>query len=221
VLRVDDPLCGAAEGFEARRWDTGEVISRTEVASKGKLMFIHRGDLQLALTARIEGLDNVEIRLDSRVIDIDPQSPEIVLWTGDRISGDLIIVADGVNSRLKDKIRPSESEIVQPMGDAAYRLCFERQLFDNDADLLDLVQVMWIKRWDGPSGHVIAYPIHNREMLNVVLMHPDDGLAEESWKSMTEKKYVINAYEGWDPIIQVSRLLNSTSLLLSNLERVY
>jgi salicylate hydroxylase len=161
----------------------------------------------MALFQRAQELENVEIRLGSRVADIDINSPAVYIASGERISGDLIIVADGVNSTLKWKICPSESETAEPTGDAAYRLILPRQLLEEDEDLLALVQQSWVKRWDGPNGHVIVYPVHNGELLNVVLIHPDDGLAEESWKSVTEKHHVVSAFKGWDLVLQVSQFL--------------
>jgi salicylate hydroxylase len=207
VLQSDDPAWGSTEGFEIRHWNTGEVLARTAAPSTANLVTIHRGDLQLALFQRAQKFENVEIRLSSRVADIDVNSPAVYIASGERISGDLIIVADGVNSTLKWKICPSESETAEPTGDAAYRLILPRQLLEKDEELLALVQQSWVKRWDGPNGHIIIYPVHNGELLNVVLIHPDDGLAEESWKSVTEKHHVITAFKGCDLVLQVSQFL--------------
>jgi salicylate hydroxylase len=207
VLQSDDPAWGSTEGFEIRRWNTGEVLARTAAPSTANLVTIHRGDLQLALFQRAQKLENAEVRLGTRVVDIDVNSTAAYLATGERITGDLIIVADGVNSTLKWKICPSESETAEPTGDAAYRLILPRQVLENDEELLALVQQPWVKRWDGPNGHVIVYPVHNGELLNVVLIHPDDGLAEESWKSVTAKHHVVTAFEGWDLVLQVSQFL--------------
>jgi hypothetical protein len=52
----------------------------------------------------------------------------------------------------------------------------------------------------------------------VVLIHPDDGLAEESWKSMTEKHHVITAFKGWDLVVQVSQFLSVQYLSFVSLQ---
>jgi salicylate hydroxylase len=201
VLSADDSVCRAAEGFESRRWDTGEAIARTAFPPEKRAFPILHGDLKLALTSRAEKLDNVEIRFDSRVIDIDTDSPEVALATGERIGGDLIIIADGVGSKLKWKVCPSETERAQPTGDAAYRLVLPRELLEKDEELLALVQNSWIKRWDGPRGHSVAYPVHNHELLNVVLIHPDEH-AEESWTFATEKRHVVAEFRGWNSALR-------------------
>jgi salicylate hydroxylase len=202
VLQIQDTVYGATEGFEVRGWDTGAVIARTAFTSAGGLISIYRGDLQQALISRVEKLDNVEIRLGSRIVDVDTDSSEVVVATGERLSGDLIIVADGVNSKLKWKVCPSESETAQPTGDAAYRLILPRALLEKDEELLALVQSSWVKRWDGPGGHVVAYAVHNHELLNVALIHPEDHHAEESWTSMIEKHHVVAAFQGWNRVLQ-------------------
>lgn len=197
MLPSDASVWCSSEGFEARSWDTGAVHARTEFPAEKKLTTVLHGDLQQALILRAQKLKNVEVRLCSRVVDIDTNAPEVVLASGERIGGDLIIVADGVNSKLKWKVCPSELETAEFTGYAAYRLILQRKLLENDANLLALVQSKWMTRWDGPQGHIIAYPVHNRGILNVVLHHPDTD-AEESWTATTEKKNVAAAFANWD-----------------------
>lgn len=201
MLLADDPACHAAEGFESRRWDTGKTIARTAFPPEKRAFPILHADLKLALTSRVKDLDNVEIRFNSRVADVDTESPEVILATGERIGGDLIIIADGVGSKLKWKVCPSETERAQPTGDAAYRLVLSRELLEEDEELLTLIQDSWIKRWDGPRGHSVAYPVHNHELLNVVLIHPDEN-AEESWAFTTKKNHVIADFQGWNPTLR-------------------
>lgn len=204
VLQSDDLVWGATEGFEVRHWNTGEILARTAAPPTVNLVSIYRGDLQLALVSKTQKLENVEIKLNSRVVNIDVESSTIFCEGGERYSSDLIIVADGVNSTMKWKICPSELETAQPTGDAAYRLILPRSLLEKDDELHVMIQQSWVKRWDGPRGHVVAYPVHNRELLNVVLIHADnDPGSEESWKSMTEKENVVTAFQGWDPVLQV------------------
>jgi salicylate hydroxylase len=201
VFSVDDSVCGLMEGFQVRRWDTGDEVARTAFPPAKKMISVLHGDLQLALTSRAQGLDDVNIRLGSRVVDIDTDSPEVVLSSGERISGDLVIIADGVNSTLKWKVCPSQLEKAQFTGNAAYRLTLPRSVLEKDSELLSLVQNPWVKRWDGPRGHVVAYPVHHCEILNVVLIHPDED-AEESWTSTTEKHHVVAAFQDWDPVLR-------------------
>ncbi|KAH7308986.1 hypothetical protein B0I35DRAFT_441139 [Stachybotrys elegans] len=179
----NNSLCVALEGIELVKWDTGSLVTRSVANALGKQNAIHHGDMQLALLSRARQLSNVEIRTGARVFDVDIDTNTVILTNQERIQGyDLIIAADG------------------PTGEAAYRFTLDRSLLESDAELLALVQHSWATRWDGPARHVVAYPVRNHQLLNVVLIHPDDGdISGESWTSVTEKENVVADFEGWDP----------------------
>nr|A0A455LLW0.1 RecName: Full=FAD-dependent monooxygenase atnJ; AltName: Full=Arthripenoid biosynthesis cluster protein J [Arthrinium sp.]AYO60883.1 hydroxybenzoate hydroxylase AtnJ [Arthrinium sp.] len=201
VLQVDDTACVPLEGIEITKWDTGELVTRTAANPAGKQTAIHHGDMQLALLARARELTNVEIRLGARVVDVDLEATVALLADGQRVAGDLIIAADGVKSTLKAKVCPPEAVVPLPTGEAAYRFTLPRELLESDAELRELVQRPWGVRWDGPSCHVVAYPLRNHRLLNVVLIHPDNGDAKESWTSVTDKQNVLADYQGWNPTL--------------------
>lgn len=205
VLQLNDKACVALEGVEVSRWDTGKLVVATAANPLGKQNSIHHGDLQLALLTRAQKLANIEIRLGARVIDISIEETAVFLATGEKIAGDLIIAADGVKSTIKRKNWPPETKTAQPTGEAVYRFTLPRALMEKDEELLTLVKRPWARQWDGPDSHVVAYPIRNHQLFNVVLNHPDDrisdGRAEESWTNMMEKYHVITTFEGWDPIV--------------------
>jgi salicylate hydroxylase len=167
--------------------------------------------MQLALLDRAKERSNIEIRLGAAVIDVDVEKNAVLLSEGQRIDGfDLIIGADGVKSTIKAKVCDSEAAQAKPTGEAAYRFTLDRRALESDEELLALVQRPWAVRWDGPSRHVVAYPVRNHERLNVVLIHPDSGKerddegddenddAAESWTSMASKHDVVADYQGWN-----------------------
>ncbi|KAI8933685.1 hypothetical protein NX059_009404 [Plenodomus lindquistii] len=201
VFQADDTTCVPLEGIEITKWDTGELITRTAANPVGKQNAIHHGDMQLSLLARAQELKNIEIRLGARVADVDTEATVALLSGGQRVAGDLIIAADGVKSTLKAKVCPPEAVVPQPTGEAAYRFTLSRDLLESDASLRELVQRPWAVRWDGPSRHVVAYPVRNHRLLNVVLIHPDSGDAKESWTSVTDKQNVLADYQGWNPTL--------------------
>lgn len=202
MLQLNDKACVALDGIEVCRWDSGKLVVATAGNPLGKQNAIHHGDLQLSLFNRAKKLSNIEIRLGSRVVDVNIEETAVVLATGERIVGDLIIAADGVKSTIKEKHWPTEAKLAQPTGEAAYRFTLPRSVMEKDEQLLSLIERAWAKRWDGPDSHVVAYPIRNHELFNVVLIHPDerlsDGRAEESWTNMTEKHHVVTAFKRWD-----------------------
>jgi salicylate hydroxylase len=136
-------------------------------------------------------------------VDIDLEKTEVLVATGDREIGDLIVAADGVKSTIKHRICSPEALHAKSTGEAAYRFTIPRNRLEAVADesLLALVQRPWARRWDGPAGHVVAYPVRNHQLLNVVLIHPDNDQTEESWTTITEKENVAAAFSGWNQTI--------------------
>lgn len=118
------------------------------------------------------------------------------------MAGDLIIAADGVKSIIKQKVCSPEACKAQPTGEAAYRLTLSRKILETDKELLELVQRSRAKRWDGPGSHVVAYPLQNHEVLNVVLIHPDDSHEEGSWTTVAEKRHAVAAFQDWNPTVR-------------------
>ncbi|PLB44094.1 FAD/NAD(P)-binding domain-containing protein [Aspergillus steynii IBT 23096] len=202
ILQPEDSACVPLDGIELTQWDTGDLVARAAANPVGKQNAIHHGDLQLALLSRCRELESIDIRLGTRVIDLDIEGNAVLLATGERIAGDLIIAADGVKSTLKAKVCPPEASKAQSTGEVAYRFILPRELLESDKELLTLVERSWATRWDGPSRHAIAYPARNHQLLNVVLIHPDDRHAEESWTSVTDKRNVISDFHDWNPTLR-------------------
>ena len=113
----------------------------------------------------------------------------------------MIIAADGVKSTIKHKILPPEACQAEPTGEAAYRYTLPRKALETDEDLLALVQSSWARRWDGPDRHVVAYPVRNHQLFNIVLIHPDDELYEGSWTTVADKHEVVAAFQNWNRTI--------------------
>lgn len=64
------------------------------LADLGRYWQVHRPDLQRALFERAQEL-GVKIHVATRVVDLNPQTGEVVLANGRTIASDLIICADG------------------------------------------------------------------------------------------------------------------------------
>lgn len=207
ILKLDDSICVSLEGMEISSWDTGALIVRTGDANPvGKQNSVHHGDLQLALLSRAQKLNNIELRFGSRVVDINIEETAVLVATGERVVGDLIIAADGVKSTVRQKVWPPEASSAQPSGEAAYRMTLPQQLLETDEELLALVQRPWARRWDGPDSHVVAYPLRNHQVLNVVLIHQDDSQVEESWATTADKARVVTAFQAWNTTVR--KLIN-------------
>lgn len=108
-----------------------------------------------------------DIRVNSRVVSVDPSKPCVTLASGEVVSADLIIGADGVKSVTRGYII-GEPDKPRATGDAAYRALIPAEKLLQDDDLKHLVERMESNIWMGPRGHIVGYPIVSRLSVNVV-----------------------------------------------------
>ncbi|PTU24397.1 hypothetical protein P175DRAFT_0506058 [Aspergillus ochraceoroseus IBT 24754] len=197
----------ALEYIHIRRWQDGSLLGTMPVNKKhGQPMVIHRADLHNALIERALTLKNVELHVDSHVTDVDFSSASVALTNGTVVQGDIVIAADGIKSRIRDHLLGKDASKPIATGDAAYRIILPRSIMEQDPELKKLISEPEATRWLGPDRHLMAYPIRNHELYNVVLLHPDRHGIEESWTTKGSKKRMIDDYKGWDPI--VTKLIN-------------
>ncbi|KAJ5758747.1 salicylate hydroxylase [Penicillium odoratum] len=81
-----------------------------------------------------------------------------------------------------------------------------REPMEHEEELKMLIDEPVATRWIGPHRHIIAYPVRNHELFNIVLLHPDEHGAEESWTTTASKMDMLKHYHGWDP--RMTKLLN-------------
>ncbi|KAJ5899613.1 Monooxygenase FAD-binding [Penicillium taxi] len=197
----------ALENIYVRRWENGELLATMPVnRSFGKQIVIHRADLHNALIAKATALENVELRTNSHVESVDFDAATVTLANGTIVRGDIIIGADGVKSNIRSQLLNDPTSKAIPTGDAAYRMLLPRSVMEQDPELKALIDEPQATRWLGPGRHIIAYPVRNYELYNVVLLHPDSKDAEESWTTKGSKQTMLDNYKGWDPKLQ--KLLN-------------
>ncbi|KAL2797743.1 hypothetical protein BJX66DRAFT_81521 [Aspergillus keveii] len=192
----------ALERIHVRRWQDGSLLGTMPVNKTfGQQVVIHRADLHNALIEKALELENVELRVDSHVANVDFDSTTVTLTNGTVVGADIIIAADGIKSALRDYLLGEDASKPMATGDAAYRIMLTRSVMENDPELKRLIEVPEATRWLGPERHLIAYPVRNHELYNIVLLHPDRHGIEESWTTKGSKQRMVDDYEGWDPIV--------------------
>jgi salicylate hydroxylase len=157
---------------------------------------IHRADLHGALANRAEEL-GVVVRLSARAVHIDFDQPSVTIESGESISGDVILGADGLWSTTRDLFlgRPTPPK---PTGDIAYRIVLRRDEI-SDAELKDWAARPASRFWAGPHSHAAAYAIGGGEVLNLVLLCPDD-LEEDVRRAEGNTEEMKERFDGWDPM---------------------
>ncbi|KAI9041063.1 putative salicylate hydroxylase [Aspergillus affinis] len=172
----------------------GETVTREYGAP---WIMIHRADYHAILLERAISL-GAEIRLNASVEEVIFETPQVILADGSRITGDVIVGADGLWSTVRNAILNRPSPPIET-GDLAYRATFSRtQLEDlNDSKINELCSKTTVTAWFGPKNHAVFYPIRGGTEFNLVLLQPDDlpaGVRTEQG-DLDEVRY---GYRDWD-----------------------
>ncbi|EPS36478.1 hypothetical protein H072_9988 [Dactylellina haptotyla CBS 200.50] len=170
------------------------------------LMVVHRADLQRILLARAVAL-GVRIHTSSPVVACSPNfSASIMLGSGEWISGDIVIAADGIKSFVRAEIarRKGYKDTTVSTGDAAYRVVIDEERMRGDEEALKLLRGDVGSRWMGPGGHIMAYPVRSHKLYNMVLIHPirPQQIDTESWTSPGSKAEMLKTYAGWNSTVR-------------------
>jgi salicylate hydroxylase len=109
-----------------RRWKEGELLCSRNIGVQLDQLWpwlvIHRADYQRVLLEEAEQL-GVDLRLGADVRDVVSEGTAVVLKSGEVVSGDVIIGADGLWSTRRNRILGQDSS-PQETGDVAYRGTF-------------------------------------------------------------------------------------------------
>lgn len=107
----------------------------------------------------------ITIRTNCRVVAMDPSIPTLTLESGEVVSADVVIGADGVKSLTREYVVGGPDKPT-PTGDAAYRAIIPTDLLLKDPDLRPLVETPEMVGWMGPGSHIIAYNIVRHSSLS-------------------------------------------------------
>ncbi|KAK4540021.1 hypothetical protein LTR36_009837 [Oleoguttula mirabilis] len=162
----------------------------------------HRANLHKCLLDRAVEL-GVQIKVNARVANVEiveaGESATVVLESGERHTADLVVGADGINSRLRE-IMLGQPDPPQLTGDLAYRLLLSTKEMLKDPDLAEFVTNPQVNYWLGPDAHAVNYVLRGGELFNMVLLVPDDmPMGANTLKGDVDEMRAL--YHDWDPRI--------------------
>jgi salicylate hydroxylase len=115
----------------------------------------HRANLHKCLLDRAIEL-GAKMKVNARVSDVriaqDYQTATILLQNGEEHVADLVVGADGINSRLREIMLGREDPPVLT-GDLAYRLLLSTKEMLKDPELATFVTQPQVNYWLGPDAH--------------------------------------------------------------------
>ena len=130
--------------------------------------FLHRADLVNLLARTAEENERVSVRMGVRVAKYDFDGPSVTLADGEVVGADVIVVANGIKSSVRDSINRS-SLPPQDTGDVAYRILVPTEPLLSDPEMAYLVHEPWAMHWLGPEGHAVGYPLRGGELYNIII----------------------------------------------------
>ncbi|KAK0784976.1 hypothetical protein LTR91_021706 [Friedmanniomyces endolithicus] len=193
--------------LQVRRYSDGKILSRTddfngEMRRKYSSPFwdLHRVDVQRALAERAKSL-GATLRLGARVADLDFSKPSVKLETGEELHADLVVAADGLWSKCRERFLAANGTLDHPLptGDLAYRIVLKLDEVD-DTELRDWISKPSCQFWVGPGAHVVAYSLRDGHMFNMVLLVPDD-LPDDVARQPGSLDEMRTLFANWDPVL--------------------
>ncbi|KAK7518405.1 uncharacterized protein IWZ02DRAFT_317869 [Phyllosticta citriasiana] len=167
----------------------------------------HRQDLHSMLKAAATSSDfpgkPVELRLSSRAIDADCDAGIVFLEDGSSISGDLIIGADGIHSKLRTAIL-GKSQRAIPTGLSAYRLMIPiKKLQGSDFARKINPAEPFTSMMMGYDRRLVMGPCRGTEDYAIVALVPDKTLdvdtSQTTWNTEASLDEIEKAFDVFPP----------------------
>ncbi|KPM41053.1 hypothetical protein AK830_g5504 [Neonectria ditissima] len=163
----------------------------------------HRANLHKCLLDRAVELGATLItnaKVDTFAVSADGSSTTVFLADGRSMSTDLLVGADGINSKLREDFL-GKSDPPELTGDLAYRLLLNTSEMLKDPDLKPFVENPQVNYWIGPEKHVVNYVLKGGELFNMVLLVPDDIPLDQGNTLEGGIDEMRAHFDGWDPRI--------------------
>jgi len=184
--------------FTSRQWDSGEILFELPLGHAGEQKYgasyitVHRHDLHAAILDRVEP-DTIEFGKQLTDVTSDRAVAHLKFSDGSAADADVVIGADGVNSRLRDAVAgPSQSRFT---GAVAHRAIYP-------AALLGGMEVRNCTKWWGPNSHILIYYIEqSRDEIYLVTSAKGEWHSEAAFEFCTREE-VARSFERFHPEVR-------------------
>jgi salicylate hydroxylase len=177
-----------------RRWQDGRTLQRAPLNPRCEELYgaphltVHRADL-LAIIA--SGFPAERIHLAHRLVGLDDTGDHVEAWfeNGARVTADVVVGADGINSMVRAALLGEEAP--RFAGCVAYRGLVPAERVS------DLGLELGSQSWVGPGGHLVHYFVSRGRLLNFVGWTEHDTWNREDWTDRATVTRALAAFEGW------------------------
>ena len=165
---------------------TAEEITHVDLGNAFRARFrnpyavVHRGDLHGVFLRACQNSDLIELRASSEVVgyEQDGSSVTVKIANGDRVTGSLLIGADGLWSNIRKQVTADGPPRVS--GHTTYRSVIPTEQMPED--------LRWnaATLWAGPKCHIVHYPLSGWKVFNLVVTYHNDAPEPVAGKPVSE-----------------------------------
>jgi salicylate hydroxylase len=162
----------------------------------GEYLHVHRADLIDALGGALIDRAPDSVRLGCRVAGYrqDESSITAVLDSGEEVSGDLLVGADGIHSAIRTSINGEDKP--RYTGNVAWRVVVPVSVLGQFAPP-ETASV-----WVGSRRHAVTYRLRRGSLANLVGVVECKERSIESWTSTGAREQALKDFKGWSPVIR-------------------
>ncbi|WEW58589.1 2-polyprenyl-6-methoxyphenol hydroxylase [Emydomyces testavorans] len=189
-----------------RRYCTGEVIGSTpfrHVLEKKygfPYWLVHRADYQQILVDAVKE-SGAKIMLGAQVEYVDEQTPAAVLADGRRFTADLIIGADGIRSKTRRAVIREKEIEANDTPNCVFRVTVPAEVMNADDEVKHLMIDEDSNGWIGHQRSIMAYPIRQGTIYNLVLCYPGKASVGK-WNEPGDPDEMRAYYGNFEPTIK-------------------
>ncbi|WP_280236121.1 FAD-dependent monooxygenase [Nocardia cyriacigeorgica] len=192
------PAAFRPEALEMRRGRSGRQVFRIAIDNIAEqrwgapYLHIARFDLIDALVRRC---GEMRIRTQAKVVAYqqDTDKVRVRLADGEELTGDILIGADGIRSRIRRQILGEDRP--RFTGNVAWRILIP------SARLGELAPPPTACVWVGQGRHAVTYRVHGGLLTNLVAVVEHSSWRSESWTEQGTAAEALNDFRGWHPTI--------------------
>jgi salicylate hydroxylase len=167
---------------------TAEEITHVDLGDAFRSRFgnpyavVHRGDLHGVFLKACQDHPLIELRVSSEVLgyDQDGSSVTVQLASGGRVTGSLLVGADGLWSNIRKQVTADGPPRVS--GHTTYRSVIPTEQMPED--------LRWnaATLWAGPKCHIVHYPLSGWKVFNLVVTYHNDAPEPVAGKPVSEEE---------------------------------
>ena len=182
------------DAFVSRQWDTGEVLFELPFGSASEARYgaayinVHRGDLHSVLESALEP-GTVVFGKKLSHIENSRFALRLFFEDGVQAEADLVIGADGLNSKVRDHLLGAEKP--RYTGHIAHRAIFP-------ATRLNGLPIRACTKWWGPGNHILVYYMTQaREEVYIVTSAPQAQWTGNAAFIPCDRDEFISTFDGY------------------------